>query len=141
MARRSRLQGPSPPTTRQNSLQSMTPKSCWPRSSFHFRSGSGSVTPSTLACSTVASTNFWRRVSLLTRLMPQRMPCALLGLWSSGGPNIIRQGHHQRFTASCTIARCASVPSRIITSRLSKPWRWWKLSSRQMRIIARAYGA
>ena len=38
---------------------------------------------------------------------------------SSGGPNIIRQGHHQRFTASCTIARCASVPPCIIVSRQS----------------------
>ncbi len=70
--------------------------------------------------------------------MPQRMPCAELGDWSSGGPNIIRHGHHQRFTASCTIAFCAAVPPCIIASRLSKPWRWWKLSSRQMRIIARA---
>ena len=51
--------------------------------------------------------------------MPQRMPCALLGLWSSGGPNIIRQGHHQRFTASCTMAFCSGVPFCIITSRLS----------------------
>ena len=42
--------------------------------------------------------------------MPQRIDCALFGLSASGGPNIIRLGHHQRFTASCTIARWASVP-------------------------------
>ena len=63
--------------------------------------------------------NFWRSSSLLTRLMPQRIDCALLGDWSSGGPNIMIEGHHQRFTASCTIARCASVPFSIIVSRLS----------------------
>jgi hypothetical protein len=96
------------------------------------------VTLSTFACSTVASTNFCRRSSLLMRLMPQRALCAPCTLWPSGGPNIIRLGHHQRFTASCTMARCASVPSFIITSSASKPWRWWKLSSRQMRTIARA---
>ena len=73
--------------------------------------------------------------------MPQRIDCAELGDWSSGGPNIMTDGHHQRFTASCTIAFCASVPFCIITSRLSKPCRWWKLSSRQTRIMARAYGA
>ena len=72
------------------------------------------------------------------RLMPQRIDCALCVLSASGGPNIIRLGHHQRLTASCTIARWASVPSRIITFSASKPWRWWKLSSLQMRTIARA---
>ena len=73
------------------------------------------------------------------RLMPQRMPSALLGLSVSGGPNMASTGHHQRFTASCTISRCAGVPF-IIVIRFSKPWRWWKLSSLQMRIMARAYG-
>jgi hypothetical protein len=76
------------------------------------------VTPSTFACGTVASTNFWRRSSLLTRLMPQRMPCALFGLSASGGPNIARHFHHQRSTASWTIAFCSAVPV-IITSRAS----------------------
>ena len=106
-----------------------------------FDSGSGKVTPRTFACSTAASMNFWRNSSLLTRLIPQRIDCAEFGDWSSGGPNIITEGHHQRFTASWTMLFCASVPLVIIVSSDSKPWRWWKLSSRQMRIIARAYGA
>ncbi|MCY1378147.1 hypothetical protein D9M69_657590 [compost metagenome] len=63
--------------------------------------------------------NFWRSSSLLKRLMPQRIDCALLGDWSSGGPNIMTEGHHQRLTASCTIAFCASVPCVIIVSRAS----------------------
>ena len=116
----------------------MGPKSWWPRASFHFSAGSGKVTPSTLACSAVASMNFWRRSSLLMRLMPQRMFCVPCTLSASGGPNIIRLGHHQRLVASCTISRCSGVPSRIIAFSASKPWRWWKLSSRQMRTIARA---
>ena len=53
---------------------------------------------------------------MLKRLMPQRIDCAELGDWSSGGPNIITDGHHQRFTASCTIAFCASVPWVIMVS-------------------------
>ena len=40
----------------------------------------------------------------------------------SGGPNIISDGHHQRLTASCSIARWASVPSRRARS-ISKPCR------------------
>ena len=42
--------------------------------------------------------------------MPQRIDSPLLGDSLSCGPNIISDGHHQRLTASCTIARCASVP-------------------------------
>ncbi|MCY1375526.1 hypothetical protein D9M69_629490 [compost metagenome] len=95
------------------------------------------MTPSTSACGTVASTNFWRRSSLEMRLMPQRMPCTLLGLSASGGPNMARHFHHQRFTASCTMAFCSAVPCIMVISD-SKPWRWWKLSSLQMRIMARA---
>ena len=111
--------GPSPAITRQNSSQSMGPWSWAWRASFHFRSGSGRVTPSTLAWSTVASMNFWRSASLEMRLMPQRMDCALLGDWSSGGPNIMMDGHHQRLTASCTMAFCASVPCCIMVSSAS----------------------
>src|SRR6218665_1485367 len=139
--RRSWLQGPSPEITRQNSLQSIAPWSCCWRCGFQRRWGSGSVTPSTRACATVASMNCWRRRSLETRLMPQRIDCAEWGDCSSGGPNIISDGHHQRSTASCTIARCASLPWRIMGSSASQPWRWRKLSSRQMRTMARAYGA
>ena len=51
--------------------------------------------------------------------MPQRIDCAELGDWSSGGPNIMIEGHHQRSTASCTISRCASVPCCIIVSSAS----------------------
>ena len=50
--------------------------------------------------------------------MPQRMPCALFGLSASGGPNMARHFHHQRLTASCTMAFCFSVPV-IMTSRAS----------------------
>src|SRR5205085_2154982 len=57
--RRSRLQGPLPAMTFQNSVQSIAPKSWCCRCSFHFSSGSGSVTPSTLACSAAASTKRW----------------------------------------------------------------------------------
>src|SRR3954453_18120152 len=85
--------------------------------------------------------NFWRRSSLLIRLMPHFIDCSELGDSVSGGPNIMMLGHHQRSTASCTIAFCASVPWVIIVSSDSKPWRWWNDSSRQIRTIARAYGA
>ena len=95
-ASRSRLQGPSPAMTRRNSSQSIGPWSCACRASFQLSAGSGSVTPRMRACSTAASMNFWRSSSLLTRLMPQRIDCAELGDWSSGGPNIITDGHHQR---------------------------------------------
>lgn len=58
---------------------------------------------------------------------------------SSGGPNIISEGHHQRSTASCAMACWASVP-RERASSASYPWRWWKDSSLQTLTIARAYG-
>ena len=83
--------------------------------------------------------NFWRSSSLPKRLMPHRM------LWSpcvdslSGGPNIMIDGHHQRSSASCAIAFCAGVPVANV-SMIWNPCRWWKLSSLQIRIIARAYG-
>ena len=92
------------------------PKSQWPDSSFQRRSGSGSVRPSCCACGTIMSTNFWRRSSLLNRLMPQAIDCSVwppLAAASpvSGGPNIISAGHHQRSAASWAMARWASVPS------------------------------
>ena len=31
---------------------------------------------------------------------------------SSGGPNIISEGHHQRFRASCAMRFCSGVPGR-----------------------------
>ena len=65
--------------------------------------------------------------------------CAEFGDWSSGGPNIMSDGQYQRFTASCAISRCASVPC-MSSSRISKPCRWWNDSSLQMRTIARPYG-
>ena len=85
------------------------------------------------------STNFCRSSSLEKRLILQAIDCAELGDWSSGGPNIIRDGHHQRSTASCAIACCAGVPWESVC-RISKPCRWWNDSSLQMRTIARAYG-
>jgi hypothetical protein len=90
-----------------------------PRSAFQRSSGSGSVTPSASACGTVMSTNFWRSSSLEKRLIFQAIDCAELGESSSGGPNIISDGHHQRFTASCTIAFCSGVPRIIVISRIS----------------------
>ena len=39
------------------------------------------------------------------RLMPHFIESPLLVDSLSCGPNIISEGHHQRFTASCTIAR------------------------------------
>ena len=113
-------------TGRRRRRRARTRPSRWRRSrsarasSFHFRSGSGSVTPSTSACSTVASTNFWRRSSLLTRLMPQRMPCARVGALVVG-----RAEHHQatattsgspRPAPSRSARRC---PRCIITSSAS----------------------
>ena len=62
------------------------------------------------------STKRCRSSSLLCRLIFQAMDCAELGEASSGGPNIISDGHHQRFTASCTISRCCGVPRIIVIS-------------------------
>jgi hypothetical protein len=73
------------------------------------------------------------------RLIRQAIDCWVLGESPSAGPNIISEGHHQRSTASWTIARCASVPAISVRSS-SKPWRWWNDSSLQMRTMARAYG-
>ena len=85
------------------------------------------------------SMNFWRSSSLLKRLIFQRIDCAVCFESASLGPNIMIDGHHQRFSASCAMARCAALP-RASVSMISKPWRWWKLSSLQMRTMARAYG-
>ena len=82
------------------------------------------------------STNFCRSSSLVLRLIPQAIDCSVFGESASGGPNIISDGHQNRSTDSCTMARCSSVP-RIIVASSSKPWRWWKDSSLQMRIIER----
>ncbi len=64
------------------------------------------------------STNFWRSSSLVSRLIRQRIDCSVFGLSTSGGPNIIRLGHHQRLSASCAILFCSAVPlaSAIIIS-------------------------
>ena len=99
-----------------NSFQSGSPKSWWPRSSFQRSSGSGSVTPSASACGTDMSTKRCRRSSLVFRLIPHAIDCAVLGESPSGGPNIISAGHQNRFTDSCTIARCSSVPRIIVIS-------------------------
>ncbi len=82
------------------------------------------------------STNFCRSSSLVSRLIPHAIDCSVLGESASGGPNIISAGHQNRSTDSCTIARCSSVP-RIIVASSSKPCRWWKDSSLQIRIIER----
>ena len=70
--------------------------------------------PSFCACGTVMSTNFWRRSSLLNRLIPHAMFCAVWPCWAaspeSSGPNIIRAGHHHRLAASWAIAFCSSGP-------------------------------
>ena len=95
--------------------------------------------PRKRACGTVKSTNFCRSSSFVNRLIFQRTDNAVCGDAVSGGPNIISDGHHQRFSASCAIARCAADPRASLSIR-SYPWRWWKLSSLQTRIIAREYG-
>jgi len=59
------------------------------------------------------STNFWRSSSFVSRLIRQRMDWAVLGLESSGGPNIISEGHHQRLSASCAILFWSAVPAAI----------------------------
>ena len=95
--------------------------------------------PSASAWGTHMSMNFWRRSSLEKRLIRHAIEACELGDWSSGGPNIWIDGHHQRSTASWAIACCSGVP-RDSVQRISKPWRWWKDSSLQMRTMARAYG-
>ena len=62
------------------------------------------------------STNRCRSSSLVLRLMPQAIDRAVFGDSVSGGPNIISDGHQNRFTDSCTIARCSSVPRIIVIS-------------------------
>ena len=74
------------------------------------------MTPSAAACGTVMSTNRCRSSSLVCRLIFQAMDWAVLADWSSGGPNIISDGHHHRLRASCTMARCAAVPDIILIS-------------------------
>ena len=66
-------------------------------------------------CGTVASTNCWRIWSFVNRLIFQRMDWSLCWLCESGGPNIIRQGHHQRSSASCAIAFCSGVPRQRVS--------------------------
>ena len=104
---RSLLHGPLPATTAKNSFQSIDPKSCWPKASFHRKSASGIESPRNFACGTVLSTNSWRNSSFDFRLIRQAMLCAELGLLSSLGPNIINEGHHQRFSASCAMSFCS----------------------------------
>jgi hypothetical protein len=48
--------------------------------------------------------------------MPQAIDRSVFGDWSSGGPNIISDGHQNRFVASCTMARCACVPRIMVSS-------------------------
>ncbi len=67
------------------------------------------------ACGTVASTNFWRSSSFEKRLIFHLVEVSLCWLAGSGGPNIIRQGHHQRSSASCAIAFCSGVPRASVT--------------------------
>lgn len=74
-------------------------------------SGSGKVRPIACACGTVRFTKRWRRSSLDFRLTPHFMSSAELGESLSLGPNIIRACHHQRLSASCTIAFCSGVPA------------------------------
>jgi hypothetical protein len=47
---------------------------------------------------------------LVKRLIFQRIDESECRDCVSGGPNIIRHGHHQRFSASCAIAFCSAVP-------------------------------
>ena len=83
------------------------------------------------------STKRWRSSSLLNRLIPQAVDWAECDDSSSGGPNIISDGHQYRFTASWAIAFWPGVPCERVC-RISNPWRWWNDSSLQMRTMARA---
>lgn len=83
------------------------------------------------------STKRCRSSSLECRLIFQAMDCAECADSSSGGPNIISDGHHQRFTASCAMSCCAGVPL-LRASSSSYPCRWWNDSSLQILTIARA---
>src|ERR1700761_7170393 len=115
-ATRSALHGPFPDTTCLNSSQSTGPKWWCPRPASQRSSGAGSVPPSAPAWGTVMSTNRCRSSSLVCRLIFQAMDWAVLADSASGGPNIISDGHHQRFVASWTISRWASVPRIIVIS-------------------------
>ena len=88
----------------------MGPMSQCPVASFQASAGSGISRPRYSACGTVASTNFWRSSSFVKRLIFQRMACSECTLSLSEGPNIITDGHHQRFSASCAMAFCSGVP-------------------------------
>src|SRR5215217_2305269 len=57
---------------------------------------------------------------------------ALSGVRAIG---IIRAGHQKRLKASCAIFFCTGVPLASVIM-ISKPWRWWKLSSLHTRTIA-----
>ena len=52
----------------------------------------------------------------MCRLTPQAIDWAVFGDWSSGGPNIISDGHQNRSVASWTIARCAAEPRIMVSS-------------------------
>ena len=68
------------------------------------------------------STKRCRSSSLLNRLMPQAVDWAEWDDASSGGPNIISDGHQYRFTASCAMACWPGVPCERVY-RISNPWR------------------
>ena len=95
------------------------------------------VRPSDSACGTVASMNFCRSSSLVKRLIFHFTDWSVLRDSLSGGPNIISTGCQNLFSDSCAIALCSGEPCASVIT-ISKPWRWWKLSSLQIRIIARA---
>ena len=78
--------------------------------------------PSTFTCSAQMSMNFCLSSSLVKRLIFQRMDCAVCFDSASFGPNIMSDGHHQRFSASCAMRFCSGVP-RASVIMISKPWR------------------
>merc|ERR1711991_1215767 len=101
--------------------------------------GSGTTRPIFSACGTIASTNFCRSSSFVYLFIFHFTEFSVLGLSASLGPNIITLGHHHLFKALWAISFCSTVPLARV-SIISYPWRWWKLSSLHILIIARAYG-
>ena len=66
--------------------------------------------PRAMACGTVRFTKRWRSSSFVLRLTRHLSSSALLGEFVSLGPNIMRAGHQNRLTDSCSMAFCVGVP-------------------------------
>jgi len=86
---------------------------------------------------TVKSTIFAAAHRFEKRLIFQRCESPVWVEFASEGPNIISAGHHQRFSASCAMRFCSSLP-RARCSNQIVALALMKLSSRHTRTMARA---